>query len=206
MNELLTTGQGLACGDIQQIVTRVAGHQTEDIRPHSGLTRTHIRTPVTTCRPAACQTPQNTVYTEMDLSKRRELTLDDNQDVATFISKAQEEWQQQTGEPLNTSTYSKLAFIEYLKKALPTPVQQKLKYVGLGSMTWENQREHMIHYTREHRAAEKAKKKEEDMIRRKLMRKQLAVLEEMKLQQASPQMMRDEVFSQLRMHTHHLHE
>ena len=133
------------------------------------------------------------------MSKWRELTLDDNQDVFTFISKAQEEWQQQTGEPLNTSTYSKLAFIEYLKKALPTPVQQKLKYVGLGSMTWENQREHMIHYTRE-------QKKEEDMIRRKLMRKQLAVLEEMKLQQASPQMMRDEVFSQLRMHTHHLHE
>ena len=61
MNELLTTGQGLACGDIQQVVACVAGHQTEDIRPHSGLTRTHIRAPVTAGRPAAGQTPQNTV-------------------------------------------------------------------------------------------------------------------------------------------------
>ena len=108
---------------------------------------------------------------------------------------------------MKTSTYTTCAFTEYLKIALPTPVQEKLEdVVGLGSMTWEMQREHLTHYTEQHRAAKEAKKEEMEMIGLNLMRKQLAILEEMELQQAPPQMMKVEVYTQLQMNTCYFHK
>jgi hypothetical protein len=44
------------------------------------------------------------------------------------------------------------------------------------------------------------------MIGLNLMRKQLAILEEMELQQAPPQMMKVEVYTQLQMNTCYFHK